>query len=136
MLTLAQQEAIRFNHNCVGTEHLLLGLMLEGANIAAGVLSDVGVELSDARDAVAQIIDGHNERVAGREISFAPRATKTIALANDEAFRLGHDYVAPEHLLLALLREGTQGIVGGVLIALGMDPEHVRACTMEAVTTT
>ena len=127
VLTLAQEEAQRFNHNYIGTEHLLLGLVREGDGVAAKVLSNLGVELNKVRSAVEFII-GRGDRQSGGEIGLTPRAKKVIELAVDEARRLGHSYIGTEHILLGLVREG-EGIAAGVLESLGVNLERVRAET-------
>ncbi len=127
VLTLAQEEAQRFNHNYIGTEHLLLGLVREGDGVAAKVLSNLGVELGKVRSAVEFII-GRGDRAVLGEIGLTPRAKKVIELAVDEARRLNHHYIGTEHLLLGLVREG-EGIAAGVLESLGVNLERVRAET-------
>ena len=127
VLTLAQEEAQRFNHNYIGTEHLLLGLVREGDGVAAKVLSNLNVELNKVRSAVEFII-GRGDRQSGGEIGLTPRAKKVIELAVDEARRLGHSYIGTEHILLGLVREG-EGIAAGVLESLGVNLERVRAET-------
>ena len=127
VLTLAQEEAQRFNHNYIGTEHLLLGLVRENEGVAAKVLGNLGVELSKVRSAVEFII-GRGDRAVLGEIGLTPRAKKVIELAVDEARRLNHHYIGTEHLLLGLVREG-EGIAAGVLESLGVNLERVRAET-------
>src|SRR3974377_912193 len=127
VLTLAQEEAQRFNHNYIGTEHLLLGLVRENEGVAAKVLSNLGVELNKVRSAVEFII-GRGDRIVLGEIGLTPRAKKVIELAVDEARRLNHHYIGTEHLLLGLVREG-EGIAAGVLESLGVNLERVRAET-------
>ena len=127
VLTLAQEEAQRFNHNYIGTEHLLLGLVREGDGVAAKVLANLGIELNKVRSAVEFII-GRGERSTMSEIGLTPRAKKVIELAVDEARRLNHHYIGTEHLLLGLVREG-EGIAAGVLESLGVNLERVRAET-------
>jgi ATP-dependent Clp protease ATP-binding subunit ClpC len=127
VLTLAQEEAQRFNHNYIGTEHLLLGLVREGEGVAAKVLGNLGVELNKVRSAVEFII-GRGDRAVLGEIGLTPRAKKVIELAVDEARRLNHGYIGTEHLLLGLVREG-EGIAAGVLESLGVNLERVRAET-------
>jgi ATP-dependent Clp protease ATP-binding subunit ClpC len=124
VLTLAQEEALRFNHNYIGTEHLLLGLVREGEGVAAKVLANLGVELNKVRSAVEFIIGRGDKAVMG-EIGLTPRAKKVIELAVDEARRLGHHYIGTEHLLLGLVREG-EGIAAGVLESLGVSLDKVR----------
>ena len=125
VLTLAQEEAQRFNHNYIGTEHLLLGLVREGDGVAAKVLANMGVELNKVRSAVEFII-GRGDRMVMGEIGLTPRAKKVIELAVDEARRLNHHYIGTEHLLLGLVREG-EGIAAGVLESLGVSLDKVRA---------
>src|SRR5437899_2832497 len=127
VLTLAQEEALRFNHNYIGTEHLLLGLVREGEGVAAKVLANLGVELNKVRSAVEFII-GRGDRAVLGEIGLTPRAKKVIELAVDEARRLNHHYIGTEHLLLGLVREG-EGIAFGVLESLGVSLERVRTET-------
>src|SRR5439155_779975 len=114
----------RFQHNYIGTEHLLLGLVREGEGVAAKVLSNLGVELNKVRSAVEFII-GRGDRIVLGEIGLTPRAKKVIELAVDEARRLNHHYIGTEHLLLGLVREG-EGIAAGVLESLGVNLEKVR----------
>ena len=127
VLTLAQEEAQRFNHNYIGTEHLLLGLVREGDGVAAKVLSNLGVDLNKVRSAVEFII-GRGDRSGTGEIGLTPRAKKVIELAVDEARRLNHSYIGTEHLLLGLVREG-EGVAAGVLESLGVNLERVRGET-------
>src|SRR5690348_11337284 len=132
VLSLAQEEAQRFNHNYIGTEHLLLGLVREGDGVAAKVLNNLGVELNKARAAIEHII-GRGDRVVLGEIGLTPRAKKVIELAVDEARRLGHHYIGTEHLLLGLVREG-EGIAAGVLESLGVNLEKARRETVKILT--
>ena len=127
VLTLAKEEAQHFNHDYIGTEHLLLGLVREGDGVAAKVLSNLGVELNKVRSAVEFII-GRGDRQSSGEIRLTPRAKKVIELAVDEARRLSHSYIGTEHLLLGLVREG-DGDVAEVLESLGATLERVRAET-------
>src|SRR5579871_3835403 len=131
VLSLAQEEAQRFNHNYIGTEHLLLGLVREGEGVAAKVLSNLGVELNKVRSAVEFII-GRGDRIVLGEIGLTPRAKKVIELAVDEARRLNHHYIGTEHLLLGLVREG-EGIAAGVLESLGVNLEKVRTQTIQVL---
>ncbi len=131
VLTLAQEEAQRFNHNYIGTEHLLLGLVREGDGVAARVLSNMGVQLPKVRSAVEFII-GRGESMILGDIGLTPRAKKVIELAVDEARRLNHHYIGTEHLLLGLVREG-EGIAAGVLESLGVNLEKVRSQVMQVV---
>ena len=127
VLSLAQEEAQRFNHNYIGTEHILLGLVRETEGVAARVLSGLSVDLTKVRSAVEFII-GRGERPAQGEIGLTPRAKKVVELAVDEARRMNHTYIGTEHLLIGLLREG-EGVAAGVLESLGVNLEKVRAET-------
>jgi excisionase family DNA binding protein len=124
VLTLAQEEARSFQHNYIGTEHLLLGLVREGEGIAAQVLRNLGVEVNQVRSAVEAII-GRGDRIVLGEVGFTPRAKKVIELAVDEARRLNHRFIGTEHLLLGLIREG-EGIGAGVLESLGVRLDQAR----------
>ena len=126
-LTFAQEEAQRFNHNYIGTEHILLGLVRESEGVAAKVLTNLGIDLSKVRAAVEFII-GRGGKSTSTELGLTPRAKRVIELAVDEARRLNHNYVGTEHLLLGLLREG-EGVAGGVLESLGVNLERARAET-------
>ena len=127
VLSLAQEEAQRFNHNYIGTEHILLGLVRETEGVAARVLSSLEVDLSKVRSAVEFII-GRGEKPAQGEIGLTPRAKKVVELAVDEARRMNHTYIGTEHLLIGLLREG-EGVAAGVLESLGVTLDKVRAET-------
>ena len=124
VLVLAQEEAKRLNHNFIGTEHILLGLVREGSGIAARSLQNLGVELPRVRAEVEKII-GKGEKAPVQGISYTPRAKKVIELAIEEGQNLGHNYVGTEHLLLGLLREG-EGIAAQVLTILGLDLKKTR----------
>ena len=124
VLSFAQQEAKSFQHNYIGTEHLLLGLVRESDGVAAKVLTNLGVELNKARSAVEFII-GRGDRIVLDEIGLTPRAKKVIELAVDEARRLNHYYIGTEHILLGMLREG-DGIGVGVLESFGVNLEKAR----------
>src|SRR5438309_2537466 len=125
VLALAQDEAVRFNHNYIGTEHLLLGLVREGEGVAAHVLNSLGVELSKVRKAVEFIIGRGDATTSPSEITLSPRTKKVIEFAADEARKLGHSHVGTEHILLGIVREG-EGIASGVLESLGVSLEKVR----------
>ena len=125
VLALAQDEAIRFNHNYIGTEHLLLGLVREGEGVAARVLDSLGVELSKVRTAVEFIIGRGDSTTSPSEITLSPRTKKVIELAIDEARKLGHSHVGTEHLLLGLVREG-EGVAARVLDSLGVELSKLR----------
>ena len=131
VFSLAQEEAQRLQHPYIGTEHLLLGLVREEEGVAAKVLSNLGVELHKARDAVEAII-GRGDRIVLGEIGLTPRAKKVIELAVDEARRLNHQSIGTEHLLLGLVREG-EGIAAGALESLGVNLEKVRTQTIRVL---
>jgi ATP-dependent Clp protease ATP-binding subunit ClpC len=128
-LSLAQEEAQRFQHDYIDTEHLLLGLLREGEGVAANVLNSLGVELNKVRDAVEFLL-GRGDRLVLGEIGLTPRAKHVIELAVDEARRLNHHAIGTEHLLLGLVREG-EGFAVGVLESLGVRLERVRTETMK-----
>lgn len=129
VLALAQEEAQRFNHSYIGTEHILLGLIREGDGVAAKVLNSLGVELPTVRRAVEHIV-GRGDRIVLGEVGMTPRAKKVMELAVDEARRLNHHYIGTEHILLGLIREG-EGIAAGALTSLGVTLENVRAHTLQ-----
>ncbi len=129
MLDLSQEAAQRLQHNYIGTEHLLLGLIDEGEGIAVQVLHNLGVELEKIRKAVEFIISRGDRTVHG-QIGLTPRAKKVIELAVDEARRLDHHYIGTEHLLIGLLREG-EGIAAGVLSSVGVSLEKARIETQQ-----
>jgi ATP-dependent Clp protease ATP-binding subunit ClpC len=130
-LHLAQEEAKRLQHNYIGTEHLLLGLIREGDGVAAKVLNNLGVDLDKASSSVESVL-GRGNRVVTGELGLTPRAKKVIELAVDEARHLHHHYLGTEHLLLGLVREG-QGIGARVLESLGVNLEQVRVQTMQVL---
>ncbi|MDD5605080.1 MAG: ATP-dependent Clp protease ATP-binding subunit [Dehalococcoidales bacterium] len=125
VLTLAQEEAQRFNHSYIGTEHILLGLAREEEGIAAKVLTSMGVSLQRVRQAVEYII-GAGEKQSTGASGLTSRAKKVIELAIDEARQMGHSYIGTEHLLLGILREG-EGVAARVLQNLDVNQERVRA---------
>ena len=125
VLALAQDEAIRFNHNYIGVEHLLLGLIREGEGVAAHVLDSLGVQLTKARTAVEFIVGRGDSTTAPSEITLSPRTKRVIELAIEEAGKLRHSYVGTEHLLLGIVREG-EGVASGILESLGVALEKVR----------
>jgi ATP-dependent Clp protease ATP-binding subunit ClpC len=134
VLTLAQEEAKHFNHNYIGTEHILLGLVREEEGVGAKVLANLGVSLTKARSAVEFII-GRGEKPTTGEIGLTPRAKRVIELAIDEARHLGHNSSGTEHLLLGLLREGEgeasegRGVAADVLDSFGINLERARSET-------
>ena len=125
VLALAQDEAIRFNHNYIGVEHLLLGLVREGEGVAAHVLESLDVPLSKVRSAVEFTIGRGDSTTTPSEITLSPRTKKVIELAIDEMRKLGHSHVGTEHLLLGIVREGGS-VATGVLQSLGVELEKVR----------
>src|SRR5258707_1596196 len=131
VLALAQEEAQHFQHNYIGTEHLLLGLVRSEESTAGQVLRRLGLELQKVRNSVEFII-GHGDSIVLSEIGLTPRSKKVIELAVDEARLLQHNYVGSEHLLLGLIREG-QGIAAGVLESLGVKLERVRMTVLEVL---
>ena len=133
VLSLAHEEAQRFNHNYIGTEHILLGLVRETEGVAARVLANLGMDLSKVRSAVEFII-GRGERPTQGEIGLTPRAKKVVDLAVDEARRMNHIYIGTEHLLIGLIREG-EGPGAGVLKSLCVDLDSVRNETLKILNT-
>jgi ATP-dependent Clp protease ATP-binding subunit ClpC len=124
VVVLAQDEARMLDHNYVGTEHILLGLIHEGEGVAARALESLGVSLEAVRQQVEEII-GRGEQAPSGHIPFTPRAKKVLELSLREALQLGHDYIGTEHILLGLLREG-EGVAAQVLVKLGADLSRVR----------
>jgi ATP-dependent Clp protease ATP-binding subunit ClpA len=124
VVVLAQEEARMLNHNYLGTEHLLLGLVHEGQGIAARALESLGIGLEAVRQQVEEII-GQGQQAPSGHIPFTPRAKKVLELASREAKQLGHDYIGTEHILLGLIREG-EGVAAQVLVRLGADLNRAR----------
>jgi len=124
VVVLAQEEARMLNHNYLGTEHLLLGLVHEGEGVAARALESLGISLRAVRQQVYEMI-GQGQQPPAGHIPFTPRAKKVMELAQREANDLGHNYVGTEHLLLGLVREG-EGVAAQVLVKLGADLAGVR----------
>jgi ATP-dependent Clp protease ATP-binding subunit ClpC len=131
VLQLATEEARGFNHPYIGTEHILLGLIREGEGVAARVLDDLGVKLSQARHAVEFIV-GMGEGPTRQDQELTARAKKVIEYAVDEAKRLNHHYIGTEHLLLGLVRNG-EGVATGVLDIMGVSLEQVRTQVMRVL---
>jgi ATP-dependent Clp protease ATP-binding subunit ClpA len=123
-LFLSQEEARLLNHNYVGTEHLLLGLVSEGQGVAAKALESLGISLEAVRAQVEEII-GQGQSAPRGHIPFTPQAKKVLELSLREATQLGHNYIGTEHLLLGLVREG-EGVAAQVLVKLGADLSRVR----------
>jgi ATP-dependent Clp protease ATP-binding subunit ClpA len=129
VLALADEEARRFQHNYIGTEHLLLGLTRDQEGVAAQVLARLGVRLEQVRSAVEFII-GHGDHIVAHEIGLTPRSKRVIELAIDEAQRLNQPLASTEHILLGLVREG-RGIAAGVLESMGLNLARVRQQTLD-----
>ena len=124
VVVLAQEEAKLLNHNYIGTEHILLGLIHEGEGVAAKALESLGINLDSVREQVQEII-GQGQQAPTGHIPFTPRAKKVLELSLREALQLGHSYIGTEHLLLGLIREG-EGVAAQVLTKLGADTNRVR----------
>ena len=124
VVVLAQEEAKLLNHNYIGTEHILLGLIHEGEGVAAKALEALGINLEQVREQVQDII-GQGQQAPSGHIPFTPRAKKVLELSLREALQLGHSYIGTEHLLLGLIREG-EGVAAQVLTKLGADTNKVR----------
>ncbi len=130
VIILAKEEARRFNHDYIGTEHILLGLIREGEGVAATVLQKMGVSLENIRLEIEKLVQpGPTTQIIG-DIPFTPRAKKALELAAEEARSLGHNYIGTEHLLLGLIREG-EGVASQVLLNLGLDLNTVRNEVMD-----
>jgi ATP-dependent Clp protease ATP-binding subunit ClpC len=124
VVVLAQEEARLLNHNYIGTEHILLGLIHEGEGVAAKALEQLGISLDAVRSQVEEIIGQGGSSPSGH-IPFTPRAKKVLELSLREALQLGHNYIGTEHILLGLIREG-EGVAAQVLVKLGADLSRVR----------
>jgi ATP-dependent Clp protease ATP-binding subunit ClpC len=124
VVVLAQDEARLLNHNYIGTEHILLGLIHEGDGVAAKALDLLGISLAAVRQQVEEII-GRGQQAPSGHIPFTPRAKKVLELSLREALQLGHNYIGTEHILLGLIREG-KGVAAQVLVKLGGNLDRVR----------
>src|SRR5450631_3056259 len=124
VVVLAQEEARMLNHDYIGTEHILLGLIHEGEGVAAKALESLGISQEAVRQQVKEII-GQGQQAPSGHIPFTPRAKKVLELSLREALQLGHDYIGTEHILLGLIREG-EGVAAQVLVKLGADLSRVR----------
>jgi Clp amino terminal domain, pathogenicity island component len=124
VVVLAQEEARMLNHNYIGTEHLLLGVIHEGEGVAARTLESLGISLEAVRREVVEII-GRGQQAPSGHIPFTPQAKKALELSLREALQLGHDYIGTEHILLGLIRQG-DGVAAQVLVKLGADLNGVR----------
>src|SRR5215468_7755989 len=124
VVVLAQEEARMLNHNYIGTEHILLGLIHEGEGVAAKALESLGITLEGVRQQVEEII-GHGQQAPSGHLPFTPRAKKVLEYSLREGLQLGHNYIGTEHILLGLIREG-EGVAAQVLVKLGADLNRVR----------
>jgi ATP-dependent Clp protease ATP-binding subunit ClpC len=124
VVVLAQEEARMLNHNYIGTEHILLGLIHEGEGVAAKALESLGISLEAVRQQVEEII-GQGQQAPSGHIEFTPRVKTVLELSKREALQLGHNYIGTEHILLGLIREG-EGVAAQVLVKLGADLNRVR----------
>jgi uncharacterized glyoxalase superfamily protein PhnB len=131
-MVLARQEARRFNHDYIGTEHILLGLIQEGSGVAAQVLRNLEVDSRKIRDDVEQIVKKGARPVPMGQLPFTPRGKKVLEHSLEEAQKLGHNYIGTEHLLLGLVHEN-EGIAAQVLLRLGTKLERVREEVVELV---
>ena len=129
VVVLAQEEARHLNHNYIGTEHILLGLLNEGEGIAAQALESLDIDLASVRDEVVKII-GQGQQSPSGHIPFTPRAKKVLELSLREALQLGHNYIGTEHILLGLIREG-EGVAAQVLQQLGAELQKVRQTVIQ-----
>jgi len=129
VVVLAQEEARLLNHNYIGTEHILLGLIHEGEGVAARALESMGISLESVRSQVVEII-GQGSQAPSGHIPFTPRAKKVLELSLREALQLGHNYIGTEHILLGLIREG-EGVAAQVLQQLGADLHKVRQTVIQ-----
>jgi ATP-dependent Clp protease ATP-binding subunit ClpC len=125
VVVLAQDEARELNHNYIGTEHVLLGLIHEGDGVAARALEAMEISLAAVRQGVEQVIGKGDAPPGAGHIPFTPRAKKVLELSLREALQLGQDYIGTEHILLGLIREG-EGVAAQVLVRLGADLQRVR----------
>ena len=124
VIVLTQEEARMLNHDYIGTEHILLGLVHEGEGVAATALESLGISLAVVRQQVEEII-GEGQQAPPAHIPFTPRAKKVLELSQQEARQLGHNYIGTEHILLGLIREG-DGVAAQVLVQVGADLNRVR----------
>ncbi len=130
VMSLARQEAMRLNHEYIGTEHILLGLIQEGSGVAANVLKNMDLELRKIRMEVEKLVTNTSNVLQMGQLPFTPRAKKVLELALEEANNLGHNYIGTEHLLLGLLREN-ESVASQVLMNLGLKLEEVREEVLE-----
>jgi hypothetical protein len=131
VVKLAEEEARRLNHNYIGTEHILLGLIREGEGVAAKALESLGISLDAVRQQVEEII-GQGQQAPFDVIPFTPRSKKVLELSLRESQQLGHNYIGTEHILLGLIREG-DGVAAQVLVKLGADLNRVRQQVIQLI---
>jgi ATP-dependent Clp protease ATP-binding subunit ClpA len=131
VVVLAQDEARMLNHNYIGTEHILLGLIGENGGIASQVFASLGLDLDQARSDVLKLI-GKGTQAPSGHIPFTPRGKKCLELALREALQLGHNYIGTEHVLLGMIREG-EGVGAQVMVRNGLDLNKVRQAVIEAL---
>jgi ATP-dependent Clp protease ATP-binding subunit ClpA len=130
VMSFARRESERFNHDYIGTEHILLGLIKEGSGVAAHALNNLNVKLEKVRQEVEKLVKAAPDVVTMGQLPFTPRAKRVLELAIDEARAMDHNYVGTEHLLLGLIRE-REGLAAAVLTTLGLKEEDVRQKVME-----
>ena len=130
VMSFARQEAQKFNHEYIGTEHILLGLVQEGSGVAANVLKNMSIDLEKVRHEVEKIVKTGPSMVTMGQLPFTPRAKKVLELSMEEASQLSHNYIGTEHLLLGLIKEN-EGIAAQVLMNLGVKLEDVRDEVLE-----
>jgi ATP-dependent Clp protease ATP-binding subunit ClpC len=129
VVKLAEEEARRLDHNWIGTEHILLGLIREGEGVAAKALESLGISLQAVRQDVEEIT-GLGQQDPFEHIPFTPRSKKVLELSLRESLQLGHNYIGTEHILLGLIRE-RDGVAAQVLVRLGAEPNRVRQQVIE-----
>ena len=130
VMSFARQEAQKFNHEYIGTEHILLGLVQEGSGVAANVLKNMNIDLEKVRHEVEKIVKTGPSMVTMGQLPFTPRAKKVLELSMEEASQLSHNYIGTEHLLLGLIKEN-EGIAAQVLMNLGVKLDEVREEVLE-----
>jgi hypothetical protein len=130
VVVLAQEEAWHFNHNYIGTEHLLLGLLRKEEGVAARALSSLNVTLDDVREQVESIVGTYHEEGTGGQVPFSPHSKQVLELAMREALQLGHNYIGTEHILLGLVRV-PESLASQILLNLGGNAEKVREKVVE-----
>jgi ATP-dependent Clp protease ATP-binding subunit ClpA len=129
VVVLAQEEARLLNHDYIGTEHILLGLLRENGGVAGGGLESLGISVDAVRQQVKEMI-GIGEQAPSGHVPFTPRAKKVLELSLRESLQLGHDYIGPEHIMLGLIREG-DGVAAQVLVILGAHLNQLRQQTLQ-----